>query len=243
MSCYRLELYVSNSVRDTLTLLDLIRKDCYSTGMKVNREIVLDAGLKLLNEVGLEQLTLRRLANTLKIQAPTLYWHFKSKEALIDAMATLVLAKGAPALVPSNSARDWKTWVNTFGMGLRQTLLKYRDGARVVAGSRLTDTIYMETAERIGSRLVEAGFSIRQAVVLLSTVYTFTISFVIEEQAVFPTEGKRSPAYDLQKRNAKLDPIKFPILRQSGTILLDRFEQRYKDSLALIVGGASFPKL
>ena len=233
----------SNPVRFNLTRVDLISKCWYSTDMKVNREIVVEAGLNLLNEVGLEQLTLRRLAKNLKIQAPTLYWHFKSKEALIDAIATLVLAKGAPGLVPSKSAGDWKTWVNAFGLGLRQTLLKYRDGARVVAGSRLTDTVYMETAERIGRYLVEAGFSVRRAVVLLSTVYTFTISFVIEEQAVFPVEGKRSPAYDLQKRNAKLDPRKFPILRQSGAILFDRFEQRYKDSLGLIVGGASFPEM
>jgi TetR/AcrR family tetracycline transcriptional repressor len=77
-------------------------------------------------------------AKTLKIQAP---------------MATLVLARGTPDLVPSKSASDWKTWVNA----------------------------YMETAERIGRRLIEAGFSVRQAVVLLSTVYTFTMSFVIEE--------------------------------------------------------------
>jgi TetR/AcrR family transcriptional regulator, tetracycline repressor protein len=209
--------------------------------MKVNREIVVKAGLKLLNEVGLEQLTLRRLARDLKIQAPTLYWHFKSKEELIDAMATLILAEGAPSLVPSKSADDWKTWVTAFGMGLRQTLLDYRDGARVVAGSRLTDTVFMETSELVGRRLVEAGFSLRQAVVLLSTVYTFTIAFVIEEQAVFPAEGKRSPAYDLKKRNAKLDSGKFPLMRQSGAILFDRFEQRYKDSLGLIVGGASSP--
>src|SRR6202167_5802542 len=99
--------------------------------MKVNREIVVAAGLKLLNEVGLEQLTLRRLAKELKIQAPTLYWHFQSKQELIDAMATLVLAEGAPSLVPSKGARGWKAWVNAFGMGLRQTLLRYRDGARV----------------------------------------------------------------------------------------------------------------
>jgi len=211
--------------------------------MKVNREIVVEAGLQLLNEVGLEQLTLRRLAKDLKIQAPTLYWHFKSKQELTDAMATLVLAKGAPDLVPSKNATDWKTWVNAFGMGLRQTLLKYRDGARVVAGSRLTDTVFMETTERIASLLVKAGFSVRQAVVLLSTVYTFTVSFVIEEQAVFPVEGKRSPAYDLQKRNAKLDPRKFPLLRKSGAILFDRFEKRYKDSLGLIVGGASLPRM
>jgi TetR/AcrR family tetracycline transcriptional repressor len=38
--------------------------------MKVNREIVVEAGLKLLNEVGLEQLTLRRLAKALKIKPP-----------------------------------------------------------------------------------------------------------------------------------------------------------------------------
>jgi TetR/AcrR family transcriptional regulator, tetracycline repressor protein len=211
--------------------------------MKVNREIVVEAGLKLLNEVGLEQLTLRRLAKELKIQAPTLYWHFKSKEALIDAMATKVLAEGAPGLVPSKSANDWKTWVNAFGTGLRQTLLKYRDGARVVAGSHLTDTIFMATTELIGSCLVGAGFSVRKAVVLLSTVYTFTISFVIEEQAVFPVKGERSRAYDIQKRNAKLDAKKFPLLRQSGAILFDRFEQRYKESLDLIVRGASFPKM
>jgi TetR/AcrR family tetracycline transcriptional repressor len=215
----------------------------YTADMKVNREIVVQAGLKLLNEVGLEQLTLRRLAKELKIQAPTLYWHFKSKEALIDAVATLVLAEGAPGLVPSKSANDWKTWVKAFGIGLRQTLLKYRDGARVVAGSRLTDTVFMETTELIGSRLVEAGFSVRKAVVLLSTVYTFTISFVIEEQAVFPVKGERSSAYDIQKRKAKLDAKKFPLLRQSGAILFDHFEQRYKDSLNLIVRGASFPRM
>ena len=221
-------------------MIDLARKYEYTADMKVNREIVVQAGLKLLNEVGLEQLTLRRLAKELKIQAPTLYWHFKSKEALIDAVATLVLAEGAPGLVPSKSVDDWKTWVNAFGIGLRQTLLKYRDGARVVAGSRLTDTVFMETTELIGSRLVEAGFSIRKAVVLLSTVYTFTISFVIEEQAVFPVKGERSRAYDIEKRNAKLDAKKFPLLRRSGAILFDRFDQRYRDSLDLIVRGASF---
>jgi len=210
--------------------------------MKVNREIIVEAGLKLLNEVGLEQLTLRRLAQELKIQAPTLYWHFKSKEELIDAMATLLLARGSPDLVPSKNTSDWKTWVSAFGMGLRKTLLQYRDGARVVAGSRLTDTVYMETAERIGQHLIGAGFNLREAVVLLSTVYTFTVSFVIEEQAVFPEQGKRSPAYNLEKRNVRLDAKTFPILRRSGAILFDRFEQRYKDSLGLIVGGASSPK-
>lgn len=207
--------------------------------MKVNREIVVRAGLTLLNAVGLEQLTLRRLAQELKIQAPTLYWHFASKEGLVDAMATLILAEGSPGLLAARGKSDWKAWVSAFANGLRQALLKYRDGARVVAGSRLGDTVYMETVERIGGRLVEAGFSVRQTVVLLSTVYTFTVSFAIEEQAVFPVPGQRSAVYDIQKRNARLDAKRFPLSRQSGAILFDRFDQRFKESLGLILGGAS----
>lgn len=207
--------------------------------MKVNPEIIVRAGLALLNEVGLEQLTLRRLAVELNIQAPTLYWHFKSKEQLIDAMATLMLAEGASGLIPAKKSADWKAWMSTFGQGLRNVLLKYRDGARVVAGSRLTDTNYMEVTEVIGSRLIEAGFSTRDAVVLLSTVYTFTVSFVIEEQAVFPIPGQRSAGYNIAERSARLDAKRFPLMRQSGTILFDRFERRYRESLELITSGAA----
>jgi hypothetical protein len=38
----------------------------------------------------------------------------------------------------------------------------------------------------------------------------------MEEQAVFPRPNERSPQYDIAKRNAKLDPKKFPILREGG---------------------------
>jgi TetR/AcrR family transcriptional regulator, tetracycline repressor protein len=206
--------------------------------MKVNRDMVARAGLKLLNEVGLERLTLRLIAKELKIQAPTVYWHFKSKEELIDEMATVVLAQGARQLVPAKESADWTVWAAAFGGGLRKMLLAYRDGARVVAGSRLTNTEYMKTVEQVGARLIDEGFTVRQTVVLLSTVYNYTLSFVMEEQAVFPRPNERSPQYDIAERNAKLDPKEFPILRQGGPILFDKFDRRYKEGLALILYGA-----
>jgi AcrR family transcriptional regulator len=207
--------------------------------MKVNRDMVARAGLKLLNEVGLEQLTLRLLAKGLKIQAPTVYWHFKSKEELIDEMATMVLAEGARHLLPAKDSADWTAWAAAFGGGLRKTLLAYRDGARMVAGSRLTNTEYMKTAEQIAAQLIAAGFTVREAVVLLSTIYNYTLSFVTEEQVVFPRPGERSPHYDIAARNAKIDPKKFPILHQSGVILFDKFDRRYQEGLDLILFGAN----
>jgi AcrR family transcriptional regulator len=206
--------------------------------MKVNRDMVVLAGLKLLNEVGLEQLTLRLLAKQLQIQAPTVYWHFKSKEELIDEMATMVLAEGSMQLIPAKEPVHWTVWVETFGNGLRKTLLAYRDGARMVSASRLTNTRYMKTAEQVAARLVDAGFSVRETVVLLSTIYNYTLSFVMEEQAVFPRPNERSPKYRIAERNAKLDPKQFPILRQSGAILFDKFDRRFKEGLALISKGA-----
>jgi TetR/AcrR family transcriptional regulator, tetracycline repressor protein len=205
--------------------------------MKVNRDLLARTGLKLLNEVGLEQLTLRLLGRELKVQAATLYWHFKSKAELIDEMATLALAEGAQLLVPARDSPDWSVWAASFGTGLRKTLLAYRDGARMVSGTRLTTTEYMKTVERIAARIVESGFTVRQAVVLLSTIYNYTLSFVMEEQAVFPRPNERSPQYDIAERNAKLDPEEFPLLRQSGAILFDRFDRRYKEGLDLILRG------
>jgi TetR/AcrR family transcriptional regulator, tetracycline repressor protein len=206
--------------------------------MKINREMVVRAGLKLLNEGGLERLTLRLLGRELKVQAATLYWHFKSKEDLLDEMATLVLAEGAKDLLPAKDSSDWTAWAAAFGTGLRETLLRYRDGARMVAGTRLTNTEYMKTAERIGARMVEGGFTVRQTVVLMSTIYNYTLSFVMEEQAVFPRPGERSAQYDIAKRNERLGAKEFPLLRQAGAILFDKFDRRYREGLELILRGA-----
>jgi|SRR6187402_305949 len=207
--------------------------------MKINRDMVTRAGLKLLNEEGLEQLTLRRLGTELNVQAATIYWHFKSKEDLLDEMATTVLAEGSANLVPARKSSDWSVWASAFGEGLRKTLLTYRDGARMVAGTKLTNTEYLKTVETIGNQMVSSGFSVRGAVVLFSTIYNYTLTFVMEEQAVFPTPGQRSPRYSIEERNARLDPTEFPFLRQTGTILFDRYDRRFREGLALILQGAA----
>jgi TetR/AcrR family tetracycline transcriptional repressor len=206
--------------------------------MKINRDMVTRAALKLLNDEGLEQLTLRRLGIALNVQAATIYWHFKSKEELVDEMATTVLTEGAKKLIPARKSSDWKVWASTFGHGLRKTLLAYRDGARMVAGTRLTNTEYLKTTERIGVQMLASGFSVRAAVVLFATIYDYTLSFVTEEQAVFPTPDKRSPRYSIEGRNARLDPAIFPFHRRTSSILFDHYDRRFREGLELILRGA-----
>jgi TetR/AcrR family transcriptional regulator, tetracycline repressor protein len=57
----------------------------------LTREAVTRAALRLLDEVGLEGLTTRRLAAELGVQSPALYWHFRTKQDLLGEMAEAVI--------------------------------------------------------------------------------------------------------------------------------------------------------
>lgn len=61
--------------------------------MPLQRETVARAALQLLDEVGLDGLTMRRLAAYLDIQNPSLYWHFTKKQELLNCIAVLMIAE------------------------------------------------------------------------------------------------------------------------------------------------------
>ena len=54
---------------------------------RLSRETVVDGALALTDAEGLEGLTIRRLATHLGVTPMALYWHFKNKDELLDAVA------------------------------------------------------------------------------------------------------------------------------------------------------------
>nr|BFE78795.1 hypothetical protein GCM10020093_013960 [Planobispora longispora] len=72
----------------------------------LTRQIIVDAALRLLDEAGLEGLTVRRLAAELGVQSPALYWHFRTKQELLNGMAgVIVLSAGMGPRVKANPGR------------------------------------------------------------------------------------------------------------------------------------------
>jgi TetR/AcrR family tetracycline transcriptional repressor len=54
---------------------------------KLDRALVVEAALAVADADGLDAVTIRRLAQDLSVTPMALYWHFKDKEALLDAVA------------------------------------------------------------------------------------------------------------------------------------------------------------
>ena len=101
---------------------------------KINRQLVVAEALDLLDEVGLDGFSTRRLAQRLGVEQPALYWHFKGKEALLAAMAEEAMAPQTSAPLPA-PGDDWEEWFLENYRRFRRTLLLHRDGARLHAGT------------------------------------------------------------------------------------------------------------
>jgi TetR/AcrR family tetracycline transcriptional repressor len=209
---------------------------------KLDRQLIVRQGFAVLNEVGLEGLTLRRLAGRLGVQAPALYWHFKSKQDLLDEMATEVLRQSMHKSAALDTIHHWSEWARAYYGSLRKTLLAYRDGARMFSGTYLTDAELYAPMEASLRRLTGAGFTLRQAIVGLGALYSYTIGFVIEEQATELAPGKPNPQYDLAIREKRVDRNLYPLAAAAGREMFLDHNARFAEGIALILAGMASGK-
>lgn len=151
--------------------------------MPLQREMVARAALRLLDEVGLDGLTMRRLAAYLDIQNPSLYWHFTNKQELLNCMAELMIAEAFTELQSPEPTQDWADWLAALAHRLRKTMLAHRDGARVLAEADLSLNDFFEGIELALNILQHAGFDASTAVTGVITVIHYVMGAVFEFQA------------------------------------------------------------
>lgn len=147
----------------------------------MNRETVVAEALDLLDEVGLDAVSTRRLAQRLGVEQPSLYWHFKNKKELLGAMAEAAMAPHATAALPAPE-EDWREWFRENTRSFRRTLLLRRDGARLHAGSSPGAGDLDRIAHKMAF-LVASGLPEREAGMAMLAAGRFTVGSVLEEQA------------------------------------------------------------
>lgn len=99
--------------------------------MRYRRDDVVARAVEVLDDLGLADLSMRRLGAELGIQPSALYHHFANKQTLLAAVADELLAR---ASWPEQAVGlDWVDTAGAVCVTLRDTLLAWRDGAELVA--------------------------------------------------------------------------------------------------------------
>lgn len=198
---------------------------------RLNRDDVLRAALDLLNEVGIDALSTRRLADRLGVQSPTLYWHFKSKGALLDAMSAAIMQRSRAPSLPGPD-EDWREWLLADGRSFRRALLAFRDGARLHAGTRPGEA-QRESIEARLRLLCAAGFEPGSATLLLMSVGRFVVGWVLEEQSM------QQPDAPPSAKAAGPDAAQHPLLAAGWAANVGGEPDRvFDDALRFLVDGA-----
>lgn len=148
--------------------------------VKLTRENIISEALNLLDEVGLDAVSTRRLATRLNVEQPSLYWHFRKKDDLLCAMAESAMRPHALEPLPA-PADDWRSWFTENSRSFRRTLLMHRDGARLHAG--LVPNVDLDRIWKKLAFLETSGVPKFDAQMALLTASRFTVGSVLEEQA------------------------------------------------------------
>ncbi len=204
-------------------------------GRGLSKASIVAAALGVLDEVGLDGLTVRVVASRLGVQAPALYWHVRSKQDLLDEMATEIWRRITAELAALPPELPWRQAMITFATITRRTLLSYRDGAKVFSGTYLTDPGILESREAGLERMIAQGFTLPDVVRAYSLLYNFTIGFCIEEQAVAQATAAGDDRYSIARRAERLDADAHPLIAAAGPEIFGDPEDRFNDLVAVII--------
>ena len=147
--------------------------------MQLRRGDVLDGAMAILDEYGLADLTMRRLATSLGVQPGALYWHFPNKQSLLAELADRIVAPAAPPR-PAEGSSSSNTRAEAGA--LRDALLAYRDGAEVVSSTLALGLGSSAARDRLTAAIIADGYDADLARRAATALLHFVIGHVSHEQ-------------------------------------------------------------
>jgi TetR/AcrR family tetracycline transcriptional repressor len=134
----------------------------------LSRTSIVGAALALVDEEGLEALTVRRLADRLGVTMMAMYWHVRDKAQLLDLVGEALLA----AVELPARTDDWRADLRALLHAARSTLHRHPDAAVLAFGRARYGPSGLAMFERILEILSDAGFDDERAGRVYMALYT-----------------------------------------------------------------------
>jgi TetR/AcrR family tetracycline transcriptional repressor len=147
---------------------------------RIERIGIVSAAIDLLDERGLDGVSLYAIAARLGVKQPALYHHFASKAELFGAVAAEVLDRHHTDRVPGDE--PWDQFALRNARSFRRALLSVRDGARLITSTSSRTPGGGNAALQV-DLLERQGFRGSDAILALIAISRYVVGAVLEEQA------------------------------------------------------------
>ncbi len=145
---------------------------------ELTREGIIGAALKILDAEGLEALSLGRIAATLNVKTPALYWYFKSKADLYTYVSDALFREVLEHLDPTLTGRNL-LWA--FGLASRLNQRTIRDASKLITVAGVSDEIRNQLVPALLDRIAQDGLTPSQARKALTAIQALTLGWSIFE--------------------------------------------------------------
>ena len=141
----------------------------------LTRDRVLRAALALADRGGLEALTMRRLGQELDVEAMALYYHFASRDEIVDGMVDAVFAE---VELPAADG-DWRTAMRRRGISLRDALLRHRWAIGLMEARGHPGPANLRHHDAVIASLRAAGFEMAMVAHAYSVLDAYVYGFAL----------------------------------------------------------------
>ena len=209
----------------------------------ISEDKILEASWELLDEDGIDKFSMRRLAERLGIQAPSLYWHFKSKQHLYYRLANQI---HKIILDELQSSGNWKEQLTALAHTTRNVLVRYPCSTQLMMMTLPHEPDIIRFVNRLLICVEETPLKQEQKIQAVYTLVNFVLYFVLDGHQhqqniaaivkgddVLPVGGMTSVLDGLSDTEAGL----FKSMFKSGTFDLMGTDTAFEFGLKLILLG------
>lgn len=143
----------------------------------LSRERALTAAIALADAAGIEALTMRKLAQTLGVEAMSLYHHVANKSDILDGMVDLVFAE----IELPGTETDWITAMRQRAQSLRTVLLRHPWAIGIMESRSSPGPATLRHHDAVIGCCRRAGFSVELSAHAFSVLDSYIYGFVLQE--------------------------------------------------------------
>jgi AcrR family transcriptional regulator len=155
----------------------------------LSRDRVLAAAVALADEIGIEALSMRKLGQSLGVEAMSLYNHVAGKDALLDGMIDAVFAE---IELPTPDV-GWRAAMRQRAISVRAALRRHRWAISLMQSRTAPGPSTLAHHDAVIGVLRAAGFTVAQTAHAFSALDSYIYGFALQEHAL-PFEGPEQTA-------------------------------------------------